>query len=159
MERQHDNSSKPNMNNNNKECGIKAMEFNEILVMTPDKTKLENFDETMYRFDGKKSPWVVKNMSGLEFPLKTNEIYWKTLGKSISQDTCLTVVSDDIDLSRSDILTSNHQVNMNEKISQFLKWDNSNTEQKNEYYDILLNGCQSKSRLPSGLDEHKYEQY
>jgi len=156
MEPQHDNSSKPNMNNNNKECGIKAMEFNEILVMTP-KTKLENPDQKMYRFNGEKSPWVVKNMSSLEFPLITNEIDWKTLGKSISQESCLTVVSDDIDFSRSEILTPNHQVNMNEKISQFLKWDNSILEQKKEYYDILLNKNKSKSRLPSGLDEHKYE--
>jgi len=152
MERQQYNLSKPNMNYNNKECSIKATEFNEILIMTPEKTKLENPDQKMYRFDGEKSPWVVKNMSGLEFPLITNEIDWKTLGKSISQDTCLTVVSDDISLSRSDILTSNHQVNnMNEKISQFLKWDNSISEQKYE------NGYQSKSRLPRGPDKHKYE--
>ncbi|XP_022179600.1 uncharacterized protein LOC111040151 [Myzus persicae] len=153
IDRQNNDSSKPSMNNNNKEYGIKATEFKEILIMTPE-IKLENPDQKMYRINGEKSPWVVKNMSGMEFPLITNEIDRKTLGTSISQDTCLTVVSDDIDFSRSDISTSNHQININEKISQFLKWDDSIAEQKNEYYDILLNKYQSKSRLPSGLDEH-----
>lgn len=154
MERPHNNSPEPNINNNNKECGAKAMEFNEILIMTPE-TKLENPNKKMYRINGEKSPWVVKNMSGLEFPLITNEFDRKTTGKSISQDTCLTVASDDIDFSRSDISTSSHQVNINEKVSQFLKWDDTISEQKNGYYDILLN--QSKYRLPSGLDKNKYE--
>jgi len=154
MERQHNNSSKPKMKNNNKECGVKATEFNEILIMTPE-TKLENPDQKMYRINGEKSPWVVKNMSGLEFPLIMNEIDRKTIGKSISQDTRLTVVSDDIDFSRSDNSTSSNQVNINEKVSQFLKWDDSISEKKNEYNDILLN--QSNSRLPSGLDVNKYE--
>lgn len=154
MERQHNSSSKPNMNNNNKECGVKAMEFNEILIMTPE-IKLENPDQKMYRINGEKSPWVVKNMSGLEFPLIMNEIDRKTIEKSISQDTCLTVVSGDIDFSRSDNSTSSHQVNINEKVSQFLKWDDSISEKKNECKDILLN--QSNHRLPSGLDVNKYE--
>jgi len=144
------------MNNNNKECGIKDTEFNEILVMTPAETKLENPNEKMYKINIEKSPWVAKYLKYLKFPLITKEIDRKTLGKSISQDTCLTVASDGIDFSRSDISTSHHQVNMNEKVSQFLDWnDKWISKQNNEYDDILPN--ESLSRLPSGLDENKYE--
>ncbi|XP_008183023.1 putative uncharacterized protein DDB_G0282133 [Acyrthosiphon pisum] len=154
MARQHSNSSKPNMNNNNKECGIKATEFNEILVMTPE-TELENPNEKMYKISIERSPWVAKYLKYLKFPLITKEIDQKTLGKSISQDTCLTVASDGIDFSRSDISTSNHQVNINEKISQFLDWNDSISKQKNEYYDILPN--ESLSRLPSGLAKNNHD--
>lgn len=67
------------------------------------------------------------------------------------------MVNNDIEFSRSDISTSNNQTNINDKISQFLKWDNSISKQRNEYYDDLLNGYQLKSRLTNGLDVYKYE--
>jgi len=143
------------MNNNNKECGTKATEFNEILVMTPEETKLENPNEKMYKISIERSPWVAKYLKYLKFPLIKKEIDRKTLGKSISQDMCLYEACDGIDFSSSDISTSNHQVNINEKVSQFLDWNDSIPKRKNEYYDILPN--ESLSRLPNGLDENKYE--
>jgi hypothetical protein len=155
MEGQHNNSSKPNMTNNNRKC--KCAEFNKIFNIYPE-TKLENLDQKMYKMNGEKTPRVLKNMSGLEFPLITNKIDQKTLGKNISQDTCLSVVNDNIDFTDTSIAMSNHQSNMNDKICKFLKWD-SISKQNNEYYDILLNEYKLRSRLTSGLDEYKYDQH
>ncbi|KAF0763938.1 putative ATP-dependent RNA helicase ddx42 [Aphis craccivora] len=140
------------MSSYNRKCrSTKDTELDRILFMTPE-TKQENPDQKMYRINREKTHWTVKNISNVKFPLITKEIDWETLGKNISQDTCLSMVNYDIDFSRSDILTSNNQTNINDKISQFLKWDNSISKQRNEYYDNLLNGYQLKSRLTSGLD-------
>lgn len=135
--------------------GTKDIELDRILVMAPE-TKLENTDQKMYRINREKTPWKVKNISNVKFPLITKEIDCKILGKSISQDICLSVVNDDIDFSRSDISMSNNRSNINDKISQFLKWDNSISKQRNDY-DNLLNGYQLESHLTSGLDVYKYE--
>lgn len=145
------------MSSYNRKCrSTKDTELDRILFMTPE-TKQENPDQKMYRINREKTHWTVKNISNVKFPLITKEIDWETLGKNISQDTCLSMVNYDIDFSRSDILTSNNQTNINDKIFQFLKWDNSISKQRNEYYDNLLNGYQLKSRLTSGLDVYKYE--
>lgn len=145
------------MTNYNRECrGTKNTELDRILFMAP-KTKLENPDQKMYRINREKTPWTVKNLSGVKCPLIMKEIERKILEKSISQDTCLSVANNDIDFSISDILTSNNQININDKISKFLKWDNSISKQRNEYYDNLPNGYQLKSGFTSGLDVYKYE--
>lgn len=155
MEGQNKNyTSKINMTSYNKESCINNAEFSEILIMTPE-TKSTNPVQTRYGSYREKTPWVVKNMSGLEFPLLPNKIDRKTLEKSFSQDT---VVSDDVDKSHSDISTSNYQKNINGNISQFLKWDHSVLKQENKNInEHLLNENQSKPRLLSGLDEYKYE--
>jgi len=93
-------------------------------------------------------------MSGLEFPLITNKIDQKTLGKNISQDT----YNDNIDFTHTTIEMSNYQSNMNDKVSKFLKWD-SISKQNNEYYDNLLSEYKLRSRLTSGLDEYRYDQH
>ncbi|XP_026814696.1 putative uncharacterized protein DDB_G0293878, partial [Rhopalosiphum maidis] len=147
------NSFNPNMTNNNRKC--KCIEFNTIFNTNPE-TKLANFDKKMYKINGEKTPWAVEHVSDLEFPLITNKIDQKTLGKNISQDTCLNVVNDDNDFTHSNIPMSNHQSNMNDKVSQFLKWDTI-SKQNNEYYENLLNEYKLKSRLTSGLDEYNYE--
>ncbi|KAE9523657.1 hypothetical protein AGLY_016209 [Aphis glycines] len=145
------------MTNYNSECrGTKDTELDRILFMAP-KTKLENPDLNMYRINREKTPWTVKNISGVKCPLIMKEIERKILEKSISQDTCLSMANNDIDFSLSDILTSNNQTNINDKISKFLKWDNSISKQRNEYYDNLLNGYQLKSGFTSGLDVYNYD--
>lgn len=113
----------------------------------------------MYKNYEENTPLVVKDIRAVDSSLLETQVDWKTLEQKSSQDTYMTVSSDEIYSRHSDVSTTDYQDSINEKITRFLKWDikESIPIEKNEYDYDSLNSDQSICRLLSGLDNTWYE--
>lgn len=158
MKRHNDLSAQTVLTNETNK-GKNDRKFSGILIMSPENESEQTCKDKMYKIYEENTPWVVKNIRAADCSLSENQSDCNTLEQNSSQDTCATVSSEEIDSCHSDISTMDHQDSINEKITQFLKWDIKEPIQKqqNEHNFGSLNSDQSQRRLLSGLDDNRYE--
>ncbi|VVC24701.1 Hypothetical protein CINCED_3A001432 [Cinara cedri] len=136
--------------------GKNDQKFSGILILSPEGESKQTCSDKIYKIYEENPPWVVKKIQATDSSLPEKQMDWNIPEDNNSQDSFMSVSSEEIDSCYSDVSVIDNQDIINEKIARFLEWGIKESIQKhiNESYPGSFNPDQSQHRLLSGLDEN-----